>query len=140
MGWSFSFVAQAQAGTAEEEVQSMHDQYCKAVEKKDSIFLKSLFHDRMVITSGSGVRRDKQGEIRDALDPRYLVNYFRTRDANILVSGTTAVLTGDLYWEIMNEGKPLKIERRITFTYVKEGRDWKILAQHIGRVPTETGR
>lgn len=118
-----------------EFIRDLHDAYCRAVEKKDSTFLKGLFHDNMIITSGSGTRRDKEGEIKDALDPRYAVNFFRSRNVDVRVFENTAIVTGELFWEMLFDGKTTTNERVFTFTYAKIGRTWKIVAQHMGRVP-----
>ena len=121
--------------STEETIRNLHDAYCRAVEKKDSTFLKNLFHDNMVITSGNGTRRDKQGEIKDSLDPRYSVNFFRARNVDVRVFENTSVVTGELFWEMVFDGKTATNERVFTFTYAKIGNSWKIVSQHMGRVP-----
>jgi ketosteroid isomerase-like protein len=123
------------AQSTEETIRNLHEAYCKAVEKKDSVFLKDLFHDNTVITSGNGTRRDKRGEINDSVDPRYKVNFFRARNVDIRAFDATAVVTGELYWEMVDDGKTATNERVFTFTYAKIGNKWKIVAQHMGRVP-----
>jgi ketosteroid isomerase-like protein len=128
-------VTQGYSQSTEETVRNLHEAYCRAVEKKDSIFLKNLFHDKMIITSGNGTRRDKQGEIKDALDPRYTVNFFRARNVDVRVFENTAIVTGELFWEMVFDGRTTTNERVFTFSYAKIGNSWKIVAQHMGRVP-----
>ena len=89
----------------------------------------------MIITSGSGTRRDKKGEIKDALDPRYTVNFFRARDVEVRAFENTAIVTGELYWEMVFDGRTTTNERVFTFSYARIGNSWKIVAQHMGRVP-----
>lgn len=117
------------------EVLAIQHAYCKAVEQKDSVYLGKLFHDNMTITSGSGERRDKRGEIRDALNPNYEVQYFRTRETEVKLYEGTAIVLGDLYWKMTANGNEYMNERRYTFVYVMTNGDWKIVAQHIGPVP-----
>lgn len=121
--------------STEETIKNIHDAYCRAVEKKDSVFLKDLFHDNMIITSGNGTRRDKHGEVKDALDPRYSVNFFRSRNVEVRAYEATVIVTGELYWEMVFDGKTMANERVFTFTYAKVGSKWRIVAQHMGRVP-----
>jgi ketosteroid isomerase-like protein len=125
----------ANSQSTEETIRNLHEAYCKAVEKKDSVFLKDLFHDNMIITSGNGTRRDKRGEIKDSIDPRYTVNFFRARNVDVRAFQASAVVTGELYWEMVNDGKTATNERVFTFTYAKIGNKWQIVAQHMGRVP-----
>jgi uncharacterized protein (TIGR02246 family) len=136
---SFLFVVSASPANAQttlaDEVRKVHERYCLAVEKKDSLALKDLFHNDMIVTGGSGARRNKKEEMADALNASYPVNYFRSRDLQIAVLDNTVVVAGDLYWEMLSNGKPTQVERRFTFTYVKSNGQWKILAQHIGRLP-----
>jgi ketosteroid isomerase-like protein len=131
--------AQAQTNMVE-EVRKVHGTYCLAVEKKDSALLQELFHDDMIVTSGSGARRNKSQEMADALDANYPLNYFRSRDLQLVAVDNTVVVAGDLYWEITVNGKLTLIERRVTFTYVKSNNRWKIIAQHIGRIPAATSQ
>jgi ketosteroid isomerase-like protein len=129
------FPITASAQSTEQTIRNLHDAYCNAVEKKDSVFLKDLFHENMIITSGNGTKRDKRGELKDALDPRYSVNFFRARNVDVRVYDATAIVTGELYWEMVFDGKTAANERAFTFTYAKVGSSWKIVAQHMGRVP-----
>lgn len=124
-----------QAQSTEDAIRNLHEAYCNAVEKKDTVFLKNLFHDKMTITGGDGTRRDKKGEIKDATDPKYLVNFFKARNVDVRSFESTAVVIGEFFWEMVADGKTYKNERTFTFTYAKIGKDWKIVAQHMGRVP-----
>jgi hypothetical protein len=119
----------------ESEIKQMHALYCTAVEQKDSVTLKGFFHDRMVVTGGNGTRRSKQEELKDLLDVKYKVNYFKSRNEDVRVFDGTALVTGEFFWEIVYEGKTSVIERSFTFTYSRVGKKWKIVAQHMGRAP-----
>jgi hypothetical protein len=49
--------------------------------------------------------------------------------------GSTAIATGELFWEIDYEGKSSALERTFTFTFTRDENQWQIVAQHIGRTP-----
>ena len=123
-----------------QDITSLHNAYCKAVEQKDSAFLKKLFHDNMVVTSGNGIKRSKAEEIHNALDPRFKVNFFKSRNLDIRTFGETVILTGELFWEFEYEGKTSSLERSFTFTYARTAGEWRIVAQHIGRVPSPASK
>jgi hypothetical protein len=116
-------------------VKKIHAQYEKAVETKDSVFVKQLFHDKMMITGGDGTRRNKKAEIMDLVNPIYVVTYFKTNNVEVDAFKDVAILRGDLEWELKQGDKPYVIRRRITFTYMKSGNQWQIIAQHIGLPP-----
>jgi hypothetical protein len=65
--------SQAQKPASSVTVKALHEKYCQAVELKDSMLLKELFHDAMIVTGANGSQRNKEQEIKDALDPKYIV-------------------------------------------------------------------
>jgi ketosteroid isomerase-like protein len=113
----------------------LQKRYDQAVEKKDSAALRKLFHRDMMITGGDGTRRDANAEIRDCVDPRYTVNYFRTNNISVDMFGETAVLRGDLEWQLQGSQGPRTLQRRITYTYARIKGQWVIVSQHIGMMP-----
>ena len=114
------------------EAQKMYD---LAVEKKDSVTLRKMFHPDMVVTGGNGSRRNATAEIKDCVDPRYKVAYFKTNNIETRVFDKTAILLGDLEWQITSGDQPMTLKRRITYTYVKLKGEWVIVAMHIGQQP-----
>ncbi len=120
-----------------EKILQLQHAYCNAVTEKDSLYLEQLFHEKMIVTSTSGERRDKKKEIRDALDPNYKVRYFRTQDTEVHLYDSTAVVHGDLHWKMTGNGNVYSNKRRYTFIYVKFDEGWRIVGQHIGLVPNK---
>jgi hypothetical protein len=113
----------------------IHKKYDRAVELKDSITLKKIFHPNMVITGGNGSRRSASDEIKDCIDPRYNVAYFKTLNIETRMFDKTAVLLGDLEWQLKNGDQATTLKRRVTFTYTKVGGEWVMVAMHIGMPP-----
>jgi ketosteroid isomerase-like protein len=114
---------------------ALQAKYDKAVTEKDSVMLTSLFHDNMIITGGDGTRRNKKAEISDCVDPRYNVVYFTTKNVEADVFGSTAIVRGDLEWQLKNGDNVNTLSRRITFTWSRLNGRWMIVAQHIGMPP-----
>lgn len=114
------------------ELQKRYDQ---AVEQKDTVALRAIFHPDMMITGGDGARRDADAEIRDLVDPGYVVDYFRTSNITVDMFGETAVLRGDLEWQLKRNDGPVVLRRRITYTYARIKGRWLIVAQHVGMMP-----
>lgn len=129
---SISMSIQAQT---ESEVKALHSQYDRAVEQKDSLMLNRLFHDKMMITGGDGTLRTKHQEISDCIDARYNVLYFKTNNPEVSIFDNTAILRGDLEWQLKNGDRVMTLKRRITFTYTRLNGQWIIVAQHIGMMP-----
>jgi ketosteroid isomerase-like protein len=125
----------AQGNEIKEKIKTLQLQYDKAVEQKDTLMLDRLFHPDMMITGGDGSRRNKAAEIKDCADPRYNVVYFTTKNIEIDVFSATAILRGDLEWQLKSGENLTTINRRITYTYAKMNDKWQIVSQHIGMPP-----
>lgn len=133
---AFLFNASALSGqSCSKQVLDLQMKYDRAIETKDSAFLSQLFHDEMIITGGDGTRRDKQQEIKDCIDPQYTVVYFKTNNPEVNCFENTAVLHGDIEWQLKNGNTPVTFQRRITFIYALLKGKWYIIAQHIGMMP-----
>jgi Domain of unknown function (DUF4440) len=120
---------------ADAELVEVQKKYDQAIEQKDSIALRRLFHPFMIITGGDGTRRNAHSEIRDCVDPRYIVEYFRTSNIETTMLDKTAILRGDIEWQLKHGDQLMTLKRRITFTYMKIKGEWVIVAQHIGMQP-----
>jgi ketosteroid isomerase-like protein len=116
-------------------IQKLNEIYTKAVEAGDSIALKSIFAEYFVITGGNGVQRDRDAELKDLVLPDTKVHYFKIENEKYFVYENSAVVTGQLNWRMTSNGRESDFRRVFTFMYSRFGREWKIIAQHIGRMP-----
>jgi len=107
-------------------------QYTNAAEAYDTAFMESLFDDRMILTSTNGQRRNKRQEINDVLYkvPNLTLEYFVADSLTIIPATNAAAVAGVLKWKFKQHASATR--RHFTFTFIKE-KDWKIIAQHIGR-------
>ena len=117
-------------------IKKVNEIYTKAVEAGDSITLKQILAEHFVITGGNGVQRDRKAELKDLVLPETKVQYFKIENEKYFVYENSAVVTGQLNRRMTNSsGKESDFRRVFTFMYSKFGREWKIIAQHIGRMP-----
>ena len=123
----------AQNAKWEKKLEARVHQYARAVEQHDSLFLESFFHDQMLFTSTTGTYRTKQQEMKELLDdsPQFALEYFVTDSLRIETFRKTGVVAGLLRWKF--KGQPTIIRRTFTFTCIRR-KDWKVVAQHVGRV------
>jgi hypothetical protein len=119
-------------------IQKINETYTRAVETGDSTTLKTVFAEHLVITGGNGVQRDRKAELKDLVLADIKVQFFRIENEKYFVYENSAVVTGQLNWRMTNSsGREQDFRRVFTFMYSKFGRDWKIIAQHIGRMPQQ---
>lgn len=108
--------------------------YTTAVEKGDTVVLKKIFADNFVITSGNGSTRNRKDEIADLVSPGYTIHFFKIENEKYQVYDQAAVVTGNLVWKMTNpSGQEMNMKRVVTIVYSKFGKEWKIIAQHVGR-------
>lgn len=123
----------AQDPVKESELKALMAEYATAAEKYDTAAIELIFDDNMILTSANGKYRNKQEEINDLLwkSPKLTLEYFQATDLRFVISEEVGIVKGILRWKFREQSQ---VElRTFTFTLAKKG-NWKILAQHIGRV------
>lgn len=125
--------ASGQQNSSIEKLKIKMHEYAQAVEKYDSAFLQNLFDNKMIVTSANGSYRNKQLEINDLLYkiPGLTLEYFVCDSLRIITSDNTGIITGLLRWKFKEQ---IAFARRsFTFTFIRK-KEWRIIAQHIGKV------
>lgn len=109
--------------------------WADAVTKADAATLERLFADDMIVTAGNGAVRNKAEEIKDSAgspDPDFIwTNPFTTDIVRVKIYQDAAVVTGLAKWGFKYKGQQVNQERRYTHFYIKQKRQWKIVAQQI---------
>jgi ketosteroid isomerase-like protein len=96
--------------------------------------LSNLLHSDFTITAGDGKMRDKAGELNDLVAAGFTVHEFRLDEPRYRVTGDTGIATGVLRWRMTFNGRESTAERRTTMTWIRDGKAWRMLAQHVSRV------
>lgn len=123
------------ASKAEQQILALNRAWADAVTKGDAAALDRLFADDLIVTSGSGVIRNKAEEIKDATsasDPDFIwVSPFMTEDVRVKIYKDAAVVAGLVKWSFKYKGKQYNQERRYTHTYIKHKGQWRIASQQV---------
>lgn len=103
----------------------------------DTVTAIALFDDRLVVTSGTGTLKDKNGELADIRPTAGLqMHYFRTSDVRVQLFGSAATVIGLAEWSFTYNGRTSTIRRRYTAVYNEGGQlGWTMVALHIGPAP-----
>ncbi|MGA9994044.1 MAG: nuclear transport factor 2 family protein [Pyrinomonadaceae bacterium] len=126
----------------EQEILKLNQSWADAITHGDMKTLDALFADEMIVTSGSGMVRDKAGELND-LRPSpetttppssQNTNPFKTDDVRVRAYKDSAVLTGRAKWKFTYQGREIDNQIRYTHVYVKQQGSWRIVAQHVSRI------
>ena len=126
--------ASAQTNAAD-SVAFLDAAWAYAYKAHDTVFAKRLFAQNLVVTSGSGTLKDREGELDDVRpSPDLQVDYFRTDSVVVRVHGTAAVVTGIAEWRMVYRGQQSTNRRRYTAVYSRGGPlRWRMVALHMGR-------
>jgi uncharacterized protein (TIGR02246 family) len=119
----------------EQQVMALNRAWADAITKGDAAALDRLFADDVIVTSGSGIIRDKAGEIKDAAgapDPDFVwTSAFTTEAVRVKIYKDAAAVTGLAKWSFRYKGQEVNQERRFTQLYVKQQGQWRIVAQQV---------
>ena len=128
-------VAAAAQTNAADSVAFLDAGWAYAYKSHDTTFAKRLFAANLVVTSGNGTLKDREGELADVRpSPDVQVEYFRTDSVVVRVHGTAAVVTGIAEWRMVYRGQQSTNRRRYTAVYTRGGPlRWRMVALHMGR-------
>ena len=111
--------------------------WARSYAEHDTVTAKALFDDRLVVTSGNGALKNKEGELADIRPTAGLqMHYFRTSDVRVQMLGNAATAIGLAEWSFTFNGRTNTIRRRYTAVYNQGGQlGWTMVALHIGPAP-----
>jgi hypothetical protein len=120
-----------------EALRKIDAEWTRSYAEHDTATAMKIFDDRIIVTSGTGALKDKQGELADVRPaPGMQVHYFRSRDVEIRQHEGTAVVAGLIEWSVTFNGRTSNLRRRYTATYARGGPlGWRMMALHIGPAP-----
>ena len=132
-----TLVTKASAQAGEESIRRADSAWARSYAQNDTVTAKALFDDRLIVTSGTGALKNKEGELADVRPTAGLqMHYFRTSDQQVRMLSTTAVIVGLAEWSFTYNGRTSTVRRRYTATYAQGGRlGWSMIALHIGPAP-----
>jgi ketosteroid isomerase-like protein len=122
---------------SEASVRRVDSAWARSYVEHDTATAKALFDDRIIVTSGSGTLKDKEGELADIRPTAGLqMHYFRTTDVRIQMLGTAATVIGLAEWSFTYNGRTNTLRRRYTAVYNQGGPlGWTMVALHLGPAP-----
>lgn len=121
----------------EESLRHADSAWARSYAQHDTVTAKALFDDRLIVTSGTGSLKDKEGELADVRPTAGLqMHYFRTSEQQVRMLSASAVIVGLAEWSFTYNGRTSTLRRRYTATYAQGGRlGWTMVALHIGPAP-----
>ncbi|HKA58322.1 MAG TPA: nuclear transport factor 2 family protein [Gemmatimonadales bacterium] len=126
----------ATAQTTRDSLLALDSAWARSYATADTALANKLFDDSLIVTSGNGRLKNKNGEMADVgpLPPGFQIHYFRTSDVRVQPRG--GVVTGLAEWSWTMNAQTSTTRRRYTAVYARGGPlGWRMVALHIGPAP-----
>ena len=114
----------------EQEILKVEDARDQAMQKRDMDSLDRIYGDDIVIVNTRGRVLTKPQRLADFQSGDLHFLSFAQGDYKFHIYGDTAIMTGRADSVVEYHGKINRVPRRFTFTFVKQGGNWRLVAQN----------
>ena len=130
----FAAVAAAAQSPSVEQIRALDSVWTRSYFTHDTVAAMSVLSPDIFITATNGSFKNRDAELNDVREyPGTTVNYFRSTDVTVRRYQGSAVVTGQLEWEMNTGGRTSALRRRYTAVYAPGGpRGWHMVVLHIG--------
>ena len=107
-------------------------------QKQDAAAAGAFLLDGFVLTFNVAPPVDRATFLAGIKAPQVAMTLTESSGVQVHAYGDTAVLTGELHQKGAINGSPFDLRMKITYTWVRVGDTWKVLAGHATPVPEPT--
>jgi ketosteroid isomerase-like protein len=102
---------------------------------KDAKNAAHFYADDFILTTSSGTTKYKQQMLDEIVSKDLDLQVNETRNVEVRMHGSTAVLTGTLHQKGVYKGKEFDVWLLVTDTWIETNGGWKILSGHASPQP-----
>ena len=132
---SFAFNVRAQNDDSKMQVMMKMQNLKNALLTKDSVGLSALLADDVTYGHSTGFIQTKAQLIRDVMSGVQDYKSIEPSDMNIRIYDNAAIVVLKLKTNLIAKGKPMDLNMYATFTWVKIGNEWKLVARQAVKLP-----
>jgi ketosteroid isomerase-like protein len=125
----------AQAGSVEQQLKQMEDDWQKATRTKDAAALKRIIAEDWVATDEMGKILNREQYLSQTTSNPDVIQSNEDTDMQVRVYGNTAVVTGGITERGTRNGTAYLDTYRWTDVFVKRGGRWQAVASQWAKVP-----
>jgi ketosteroid isomerase-like protein len=129
---AFSALAQ---GSAEKAVLKMEQDWATALMKVDTAALNQIYSDDLVYTHSSGQTDDKAKYVANIKNGVAKYEEVKFETQSVKVYGNTAIAYSTAKLRVLTNNQTLNNHLKLIHVYVKQGKDWKMVAHQSTRLP-----
>ena len=129
--------AQTAAGKPEQAVRQLERERVEAMLRGDAAFIERNYADDYLSTSAAGLVRDRSEVVADFRSGALKYESMTHEEVRVRLYGNTAVVTGFDEVRGRDRGQELSGRRRFTRVWVKQGGRWRLVSNHVTRLPQQ---
>ena len=133
----FAFVisASAQNAKVEQAIIQLEKEWVDALVKADGAALERIYSDNLTYTHSSAVTDTKAVYIENLKAGKTKYVSLDREDVKVRVFGNTALHTSTTKIKLISNGTPNAFAVKMLHVYVKEGKNWRMVAHQTTRLP-----
>ena len=113
----------------EKEILKVERERDEAVQKRDMAVLDRIYADDYVVANARGHVLTKAQRLADYRSGNTRFLSFKQDDYRLHFYGDTVVMTGRSSGVVEHNGKIIRVPRRFTSVYIKQGGQWRLVGQ-----------
>ncbi|MBS1810265.1 MAG: nuclear transport factor 2 family protein [Acidobacteria bacterium] len=133
--FAFACTAFAQGNKVEAEIIKLEQQWVDALVKADAAALETLYSDSLTYTHSSGATDTKAIYIANLKAGKTKYESLIREEVKVRVYGNTALHTSKTNIKLISNGQPQAFAVKMLHVYVKEGKNWRMVAHQTTRLP-----
>lgn len=125
----------AQGKTTEQAIIKLEAEWVEALVKADGGALEKLYSESLTYTHSSAVTDDKATYITNLKAGKTKYESLVREEVKVRVYGNTALHTSKTNIKLVNNGQPQAFSVKMLHVWVKEGKNWRMVAHQTTRLP-----
>ena len=133
----FAFVMSASAQNAkiEQAIMQLEKEWVEALVKADAAALDRIYSDSLTYTHSTAVTDTKTSFIANLKTGKTKYVSEEREEVKVRVYGNTALHTSKTNIKLVTNGQPSVFSVKMLHVYVKEGKNWRMVAHQTTRMP-----
>ena len=133
----FAFVMSASAQNAkiEQAIMQLEKEWVEALVKADAAALERIYSDTLTYTHSTAVTDTKTSFIANLKTGKTKYVSEEREEVKVRVYGNTALHTSKTNIKLVTNGQPSVFSVKMLHVYVKEGKNWRMVAHQTTRMP-----
>lgn len=133
--FTYALTGLAQGNAAEQAVLKLEEEWVAALIKADATVLERIYSESLTYTHSSGATDTKAIYIANLKAGKTKYESLVREDVKVRVYGNTALHTSKTNIKLVSNGQPQAFAVKMLHVYVKEGKNWRMVAHQTTRLP-----